>query len=279
MVSEGHSRPPQFLRRVQNRPSLRRRSRLHAIIRVAVVVGIVVVGGLGMNLAYRQARTLPVLSLQRVILRQVPAELIEPVRGKLRPQYGRNLLALDLPRLRQSIEALPGVRRAAVRRLLPDGLVVSIEPRQPRAILQIADRSYAIDSEGVVLSGPFARSKRMILIRLAGEQIEARPGQRLTELPAQGASVKSALAIIDWLEGSGVDLVRPVDHFRLDASGVVLVLRQPTLEIILGDERALASKIAAVRTLLVTDPPSAPSSIDTRYRDMLVVRTLDRLGR
>lgn len=264
---------PQFMRRVKNRPALRRRGYLHAMIRPLAGVGVLIALFYGAQYGYQQALNSPALSIQSVRLHQVPNMLIEPVRARLQPAYGQNILALDLAALRESIEELPAVRRAAVRRVLPGALVVSIEARQPMARVVGEQTSYVIDGEAVVLGTVDRRRARLPEIRLVdGGTLRSKPGQRLTLDPTHGPGLVAALAVLDWLAQSDGALPNTVNHVRVDETGVVLVTAR--LEIIVGDARNMDSKIAAVRSLLHANPPVEPSIIDARYTDMLVVRAL-----
>lgn len=291
MVGASRRQPHQFLRRVPNRPTLRRRNRLHAMIRVAIVVGGLAVGGLGAGAAYERALTHPALALRRVVLQGVSGPLEPAVQARLAPYRGRNLLALDLEQVKERLEGIPEVRRATVRRLLPDGLQVGVEVRTSRALLVAGEGRYVLDEEGVVIStgkeegaaiptGRTGTLPRLILDPAAGlhalpdPQFAFQPGQRLTLLPGHGETISSALAVLDWLERRAVALPRPIRHLRLGPAGVVLVLADPPLEVVVGDGQAIEDKIAALRTLLQTNPPRGPATVDLRFRDMLVVRPL-----
>jgi len=277
MVSR--NRPPQFLRRVKNRPSLRRRSQLHAMIRAIGVVGGIVALLLGGRLAWNEAVTTERLALQRVVLHQVPAMLIEPVRARLEPRYGENLLSLDLAEVRASVESLPAVRSASVRRVLPDGLVVSVQARRPVAILEVSPAAaWIVDPEGIVVDGAaatLAGPSGLHRVRLAlDSDVGLAPGQHVTALPEIGAALQAALTVVAWLDEHDRELGPPLDHIRVDGDGVVLVTRSPTLEVVVGDAAEMDAKIAAVRALLASAPPAGPVCIDVRYRDMLVVEEL-----
>jgi cell division septal protein FtsQ len=264
---------PQFMRRVKNRSSRRRRGYVHAMIRPIVVAGALVALFYGAQYGYQEALKSPALSIQSVRLHQVPTMLIEPVRARLKPAYGQNLLALDLLSLRRSIEELPAVRSASVRRVLPDGIVVSVEARQPAAGIAGEQATYIVDREAVVLDTYDQRRTRLPEIRVVdGGGLLSAPGQRLTEDATYGRSLESALAVLEWLSSSDGELPRPVQHIRLDRSGVVMVTAR--MEIIVGDESNMESKMSAVRSLLYANPPAEPSVIDARYADMLVVRAL-----
>lgn len=267
---------PQFMRRVTNRPALRRRGYLRAMIRPLVVASLLSAVAYGAHYGYQRALTSPALSIQSVRLHQVPNMLIEPVRARLKPAYGENLLALDLVALRASIEELPTVRSAGVRRILPNGLVVSVDAREPKVRVVGEHHAYIIDREGVVLDAYDQRRPPLPEIRLIdGGSLESAPGRRLTADPQYGRVLLSALAVVDWLAQNSGKTPRPINHIRVDDAGVVLVATPGQLEIVVGNERRMDAKMAAVRRLLHANPPAEPSIIDARYTDMLVVRALE----
>jgi PAS domain-containing protein len=274
MVSPARGKSPQFLRRVKNRPALRRRNRLHAMIRAVVVVGIISALAYGVYFAYQQALTTPRLALQRVVLHQVPTPLIEQVREKITPHYGQNLLALNLEELQTAVESIPEVRSASVRRTLPDGLVVRVESRLPKALLQTADGTYVIDRDGVVISASEADMRQLTTVRMEGIGLHARRGQTVVQTVEFGARVADAITVLEWFEQSQSGLAPNINHLRIDEEGIVVVLTQPELEILLGDAQSLAAKIEGVEALLVSDRPAGPVVVDARYRDMLLVRDL-----
>ncbi len=267
---------PQFMRRVKNRPALRHRGYVRAMIRPIVAASLLSAVVYGTHYGYQRALTSPALSIQSVRLHQVPNMLIEPVRARLKPAYGANLLALDLVALRASIEELPAVRRASVRRVLPNGLVVSVEAREPKVRVVGERHAYIIDREGVVLDTYDRRRPPLPEIRLVdGGSLESTPGRRLTADPQYGRLLLSALVVVDWLAQAGGEMLGPVNHIRIDGAGIVLVAAPGRLEIIVGDDRRMDAKMAGVRSLLQANPPTEPSIIDARYTDMLVVRPLE----
>jgi cell division protein FtsQ len=64
---------------------------------------------------------------------------------------GAAILAIDLPAVRARIQALPWVREASVRRVLPDTVVVEIVERRPLALWQHQKKFALIDDEGQVI--------------------------------------------------------------------------------------------------------------------------------
>lgn len=70
---------------------------------------------------------------------------------------GDPILAIDLRQSREDILALPWVREAAVRRRLPDTILIQISEREPLAIWQRETRLHLIDQEGTVVPVPNLR--------------------------------------------------------------------------------------------------------------------------
>jgi cell division protein FtsQ len=64
---------------------------------------------------------------------------------------GAPILAIDLEAARARIQALPWVRQASVRRVLPDTVIVEIVERRPLALWQHDKKFALIDEEGQVI--------------------------------------------------------------------------------------------------------------------------------
>ena len=58
----------------------------------------------------------------------------------------------DLPDIKARIERLPFVKSAAVSRILPNGLRVSIEERTPHALVRLGSGDFLVDDEGMILA-------------------------------------------------------------------------------------------------------------------------------
>lgn len=64
---------------------------------------------------------------------------------------GDPILAVDLDKLRERVEGVGWVKTAAVKRLLPDAVVVTVKPRRLLAVWQHGDGANVIDAEGAVV--------------------------------------------------------------------------------------------------------------------------------
>jgi cell division protein FtsQ len=65
---------------------------------------------------------------------------------------GQPIFTVDPEVVRGRVEALPGVRRATVARLLPDRVAIVVEIREPYALWQVDGELHVIDRHGVVLA-------------------------------------------------------------------------------------------------------------------------------
>jgi cell division protein FtsQ len=110
---------------------------------------------------------------------------------------GTPILAVDLEEARQRVQALPWVRQASVRRVLPDKLVIEIVERRPLALWQHDKKFALIDEEGEVILrddvGPFSR-----LMVVVGEDAPANATalvQMLASEPDLMVRVKAAVRV------------------------------------------------------------------------------------
>jgi cell division protein FtsQ len=76
----------------------------------------------------------------------------EAILAALGVERGDPILDFDPAAAQQAIQALPGIRSAAVERRLPDTIFVHLEERAPMAIWQSDQRLSLIDRDGNVLS-------------------------------------------------------------------------------------------------------------------------------
>ncbi len=74
--------------------------------------------------------------------------------GLIYQSVSKNLMSLDLDRIRDLVESESWVREATIRRKLPDQLVIHIRERQGVALAAIDNELYVVDQEGVILDRP-----------------------------------------------------------------------------------------------------------------------------
>ena len=73
----------------------------------------------------------------------------------------KNLMSVDLDRIRDLVESESWVREATVRRKLPNQLVIHIRERQAIALAAIDNELYVVDEGGVILDRPVPAISRL----------------------------------------------------------------------------------------------------------------------
>ena len=137
------------------------RHRLRVVGGVLAVILIVGLTGYGLYRGGQWAVNRLVFENQRYSIRQIvvqndgvfDAESVTKFAGA---KVGQNLLGFDIKQAQRNLEMLPLVRRAEVRRVLPDQLIIRVEERMPVAQLQVSnavipDAEFLIDRSGTVL--------------------------------------------------------------------------------------------------------------------------------
>lgn len=276
MVAPARGRPPQFLRRVHNRPAVRRRSTFIVFLQLLGVVSGLGVGGVAAWGVYHWVHTNAVFRLQRLALGGVPGHLQPAVRQQLDSLQGANLLLVDLDAIQRRLETVPQVEAARVRRTLPDTIEVELEPRPTWGVVRGLDASLSISAEGIVLGPAESGVGGLPEIRLRGLVAGGvgADGRLDPRLPG-AARVRDAIVIHDWLSAHEPSPFGRIAHLRLEPDGVVMVSAHQPWEIAVGDAVDLDGKAANLEALLRESPPREPSLLDLRYRDMVVVKPLD----
>ncbi len=91
------------------------------------------------------------LEVRRVLLRGAHQTAHEEILSALGPMVGLPMVQVSLSDARARVEALGWVRAAAVTRLMPDTIVVSIRERDPAAVWQIDGELRLIDAAGAII--------------------------------------------------------------------------------------------------------------------------------
>lgn len=144
--------------------SKRRRQRLVMITsilaRILLVVGILVVCTVGYYQARNAEKKDSYFALKVIDYSGADRFNTEAFNTLLESSIPRNLLAVDLERVRSLVESEVWVKGAMVRRKLPDRLLIPIEERTPAAVAAIDGGLYVVDEQGIVLDsyGPSYKS-------------------------------------------------------------------------------------------------------------------------
>lgn len=121
---------------------------------------------------------------------------LDDVAAALGARHGEPILAVDLERVRDRLEAIPSVKVAAVERHLPGALHVDIVERTPVAVWQNNGAHTLVDREGHMIPGAIAGYEELPLV--VGDGAGVRADELLTMLaaePALAQRVKAAIRV------------------------------------------------------------------------------------
>ena len=274
MVTAPQGTPPRFLRRVRNRPAVRRRSSIAVLLQLLLVASGLAIGGVLAWGGYHWLHNNEIFRLRVLDLEEVPTTLRSAVRSRLEGTRNANLLLFDVNGARAALESIPQADRVRVRRLLPETLEVEIVPRPAWGILEGRDRTVAVARDGTLL-GPDRGNEPLPRMRLTApleDNFDAR-GQLAADVPGREA-LHDAVKIHEWLQEHDPLAFGRIAHYRLEPGGVIAVRSDRPWEIAIGAATDMEAKAATLVALLEQDPPAGPSFIDLRFREMIVVRDL-----
>jgi len=184
-------------------------------------------------------------------------------------EQDRSLFALDLDDLRKSVELLPWVRAATVRRVWPDRLMIEVTERVPIAFVRIDNSTQLVDEDGVLLESKSEGLPKFDFPVLMGLESGFE-----TELLARNRKrIELYRRLIRELDDNGAGLSRDLSEVHLqDAGSVSIVLNDDTVLVHMGanhfQERfrrylAMSREIKQKYRLL--------ESVDLRFENQIVV--------
>lgn len=176
------------------------------------------------------------------------------------------MFRIDLAGVRRRVEAIPWIESAAISRIFPDQLLVSVTERTPIAYANIDGRIELVDEDGVLLD--LRKSKSVPLPVVYGLDGAGDASKRKQQLAPYEEFNGAARAV---LEGSGWN-VSEVDVSNPDDLRVLLVKNHGTILAHFGsrDYGARASTFATAAPRILARNPKI-DSVDLRYRGEVVV--------
>ncbi len=122
---------------------------LPVLISVAMAGGIVFLGLMG----YRTVTASEFFDVKRVDIRGVERASRDDIEKVVTMHTERSgAWNADLAEIRARVERLPFVRSAAVSRVLPNGIRISVVERQPQAIVRMSSGDFLVDGEAEILA-------------------------------------------------------------------------------------------------------------------------------
>jgi cell division protein FtsQ len=182
-----------------------------------------------------------------------------------------NLLSLDLEGLRKSLEQIPWVSEAVVRRSLPNRLNIDIRERQPMAFAKVSNTTLLVDEEGILLERTSEMASEFDFPVIVGleagfdSDVLARNRQRL----------KRYQGLIRSLDENGASLSKDLSEIYLqDPEDVSVILNDDTVLVHLGENGypqkfrhylAMSKELKQKYHLL--------DSVDLRFQNQVIVNT------
>ena len=251
MIEEGQPFPEpdrRYWRRRVNR-HVRKARRARTVLRwtgilaINLIVGAVLVVS-GASVA-RHFATSDELAVKEIVVEGTAATTPDAVRAVLKPFLGRNVLEVSLDEVAKAAASNPWVKEAAVKRVLPGTLRVTVVERTPGALALLNGYVHVVDDGGFVM-GPAGPDLAYDLPLLTG--LDGATGKDRAAALARGVELLLRLnsEFPAWTRGiSEVDLSRPdrVVVTRGDG-GPQLLLDPERVERNLGAYLALQPMIA-----------------------------------
>jgi cell division septal protein FtsQ len=200
---------------------------LRVAARVACALVLATALGGGAWAGYRAIMTSPHFAVREVALPQVHHVSRDELLTVVAVEPGRNIFSVDLGRISRDLAAHPWLDRVAVRRELPNRIIVEASEREPALLVELSGL-YLADREGHIFkrAEPEETAGLVVVTGIARESY-------LRDRPRAEASVRGALQVLEtYAAGPG----RPaVGELHLDEDGgVVLVTTEQGLALRLG---------------------------------------------
>jgi len=157
--------------------------------------------------------------------------------------------------------------------VFPDKLIVDIEEREPVAFARVSQGTLLIDEEGTLLENNPEQLSRVNFPIILGME----SGYSSEVLRRNRERISLYLRLISSLNQGGARLSRDLSEVHLqDPGNVSVILNEDTVLVYLGMEdfqKKFRRYLAASREL--KKKYQNLDSVDLRYRDQVVIRTLD----
>ncbi|HEV8703235.1 MAG TPA: cell division protein FtsQ/DivIB [Candidatus Polarisedimenticolia bacterium] len=259
--------PLRILRRGRGGQVLRRRRFRSGLLLAVPLCALAVLGGAAWG-ARRYVRHSPRFLLRRIDFSETRYASAGELRRVLQRHLGRNIFRLDPARLGRDLEERRWVKRAVVKRVLPDGLFCAIEERVPRGLAALRDRVWLVDGEGVPIDPYGGQTQDYSLPIFIG--IDERNPDRMRRQMARG------VALVEYLQASYPSLakeVSEVDLTRDDRMDLRMNKGGAAVRLDPVDFGENLDRYLTLRDYLATDFGDG-AYVDLRFKDRIVFRPL-----
>ena len=264
----GHVESLRILRRVRSGQVRKRRRGRGALLAGAALTACAVLTGAA-GAARHYLTHSPRFALRHVDFSETRYAPEEDLRRSLTRYVGRNLFRIDPTRLARDLESRRWVKRAVVKRVLPDGVFCAVEERVPRGLALLRDRVWLVDEEGVAIDpygGPAQqRYSFPILVGIDdGNSGRAR------------VQIRRGVQLIVYLEAEYPETAREISEVDLSRDDrLELRMNQggPAVRLSPHDFGGNLERYLTLRNYLATDFGGG-AYVDLRFKDRIAFRPL-----
>jgi len=262
----GDAEPLRILRRHRS-GALRKRRRRGGLVLLATLCGAIILGGTVEGARHYLTHS-RYFRLRRIEFSETRYAPQPDLRRSLARYVGRNLFRLDPVQLGGDLEARRWVKRAVVKRVLPDGVFCAIEERVPKGLALLHDRVWLVDDEGVAIDPNGRQTRDYSYPILVG--IDDRNGER------GRAQMKRGVSLVAFLQETHPDLLKEiseVDLSRDDRLELRMNRGGPAVRLNPRDFGTNLDRYLTLRGYLATDFGDG-AYVDLRFRDRIAFRPL-----
>jgi cell division septal protein FtsQ len=259
-----------FLRRSQEerlRGSRRRRHTLRLVPILGMVATLLVIAAVGFALRYWLTHS-PRFGIARIAFtttEHAAAAELKRVADRVR---GKNIFRADLETLARDLGQVRWVKKAVVKRVLPDRLFCGIEERDPEGLALVKGRVSLIDADGrpidLYTADKGAMSKPIFTSLDTGHPDRAR------------VQAARGFALLDWLDGTHPRLVPEISEIDLGRDDrIVLTMNDggPPVRLNPDDYGANLDQWLEMRNWLAGHFGGG-AYVDLRFRDRIAFRPM-----
>lgn len=270
MPAYGDDAVSPFLRRSQD-DRLRRNRRRRRTLRFLPLASVVMLCGLLVGsiwFGHWYLTHSPRFNLRRVALTPTDHAAQADLRRIAERYRGRNLFQLDLARIENELEEVRWVRKAMVKRVLPDRLFCAVEERQPQGLALVKGRVQMIDEDGTAIDLYSAAAGPLSFPIFTG----------LDEISASRAKeqVGHGYDFLAWLNETHPGFsaeISEIDLSRKDRIDLLMNSGGPVVRLHPADYGANLDRWLAMRDYLATHFGDG-AYIDLRFRDRIAFQPL-----
>jgi cell division septal protein FtsQ len=209
MPSYGEAPVSPFLRRSQDerlRRGRRRRRTLRLLPAAIGLAGTAALAGVGYGVSWWLTHS-PRFNVARVAFTSTEHAAPADLKRAAERARGRNIFRLDLDALAADIEKVRWVRRATVKRVLPDRLFCAVEERVTKGLALVRGRVQRIDADGAPIDPYTAAEGAMSMPIFTG--LDDRRAERARDQVARGYD------FLRWLDETHKGLAREISEIDL----------------------------------------------------------------